>query len=73
MNQPKARNTALPPVRQLPLPFPDPQPLPSPPPIPVVFLSPQQIWVTLPLAMRMGVRTTLVHVFQEVLNDCSCS
>ena len=66
MNQPKARHTALPPVRQLPLPFPDPQPMPSPPPIPVVFLSPQQIWATLPLAMQMGVRTTLVHVFQEV-------
>jgi hypothetical protein len=73
MNQPKTRNSALPPLRQLPLPFPDPEPMPSPPPTPVVFLSPQQIWTTLPLAMQLGVRTTLVRVFQEVLNDRSHS
>ena len=73
MNQPQARNSALPPVRQLPLPFPDPEPIPSPLPTPVAFLSSQQIWATLPLAMQMGVRTTLVRVFQEVFNDRSGS
>lgn len=69
MNQSKARNSALPAIHQLPLPFPDTEPMPPPLPIPVVFLSPQQIWATLPLAMQMGVRTTLLCVFQEVLND----
>jgi hypothetical protein len=73
MKQPQACNSALPPLRQLPLPFPDPEPMTSPLPTPVVFLSPQQIWATLPLAMQMGVRTTLLRVFQEVLNDRSCS
>jgi hypothetical protein len=73
MKQPQARNSALPPLRQLPLPFPEPEPMPSPLPTPVVFLSAQQIWATLPLAMQMGVRTTLLRVFQEVLNDRSCS
>ena len=73
MNQPQAGNSALPPLRQLPLPFPDPELMPSPLPTPVVFLSPQQIWATLPLAMQMGVRTTLVRVFQEVFNDRSRS
>jgi hypothetical protein len=42
-------------------------------PTPVAFLSPQHIWATLPLAMQMGVRTTLLRVFQEVLNDRSRS
>ncbi len=73
MNQPKARNSALPPLRQLPLPFPDSEPMPSPLPTPVVFVSPQQIWATLPLSMQVGIRTTLLRVFQEVLNDRSCS
>ena len=73
MNQPQTRNSALPPFRQLPLPFPDPEPMLSPLPTPVVFLSPQQIWATLPLALQMGVRTTLLRVFQEVLNDRSGS
>jgi hypothetical protein len=73
MKQPQAGNSALPPLRQLPLPFPVPEPMPSPLPTPVVFLSPQQIWATLPLTMQMGVRTTLLRVFQEVLNDRSCS
>jgi hypothetical protein len=73
MNQPQAHNSALPPLRQLPLPFLDPEPMPSLLPPPVVFLSPQQVWATLPLAMQMGVRTTLRRVFQEVLNDRSCS
>ena len=73
MNQSKARNSALSPIRQLPLPFPDAEPMPSPLPTQVVFLSPQQIWATLPLTTRMGVRTTLLRVFQEVLNDRSCS
>lgn len=73
MNQPQAHNSALPPLRQLPLPFPDSEPTPSPLPTPVVFLSPQQIWATLPVAMQMRVKTTLRRVFQEVLNDCSCS
>ena len=73
MNQPQARNSALSPLRQLPLPFPDPEPMLSPPPSPVVFLSPQQIWATMPLAMQMGVRTTVARVFQEVLNDRSRS
>ena len=73
MNQSQARNAALPAPRQLLLPFPDPDPMPSPPPTQVVFLSPQQIWATLPLTMQLGVRTTLVRVFQEVLNDRSGS
>ena len=73
MNQPQARNSALPPLRQLPLPFPDPEPMPSPLPTPVVFLSQEQIWATLPLATQMGVKATLLRVFQEVLNDRSCS
>ena len=73
MNQLQAHNSTLPRLRQLPLPFPDPEPTPSPLPTPVVFLSPQHIWASLPLAMQMGVRTTLRRVFQEVLNDRSCS
>jgi hypothetical protein len=73
MNYLQARDATLPPIRQLPLPFPDAEPMPSPPPTPVVFLSPQQIWATLPLAMQLGVRTTLLRVFQEVLNDRSRS
>ncbi len=73
MNHSQARNAAQPPIRQLPLSFPDTDPMPSPLPTPVVFLSPQQIWATLPLAMQLGVRTTLVRVFQEVLNDRSRS
>jgi hypothetical protein len=73
MNQSQAHNPARPPFRQLPLPFSDPDPAPSPLPTPVAFLSSQQIWATLPLAMQMGVRTTLVRVFQEVFNDRSCS
>ena len=73
MNRSQAHNTAPPVVRQLPLPFLDPEPTPSPLPTPVAFLSPQQIWATLPLALQLGVRTTLIHVFQEVLNDCSRS
>jgi len=71
MNHSQAHNSALPPIRQLPLPFPDAEPMPSPLPTPVVFLSPQQIWATLPLAMQLGVRTTLLRVFQEVLKDRS--
>jgi hypothetical protein len=55
------------------LPFPDSEPTPSPLPTPVVFLSPQQIWATLPVTMQMGAKTTLRRVFQEVLNDRSCS
>ena len=73
MNQPQAHNSAQPPLRQLPLPFPDPEPMPAPLPTPVVYLSTQQIWATLPLTMQLGVRTTLLRVFQEVLNDRSCS
>lgn len=73
MNQSQARNPARPPLRQLPLPFLDPDPTPSPPPTPVAFLSPQQIWATLPRTMQMGVRTALLRVFQEVLNDRSGS
>ncbi len=73
MNQPQTRNSALPPFRQLPLPFPDPEPMLSPLPTPGVFLAPQQIWATLSPAMQMGVKTTLVRVFQEVLNDRSGS
>jgi len=73
MNHSQARNAALPTLRQLPLPFPDPEPMPSPLPTPVVFLSLQQIWATLPLTMQLGVRTSLVRVFQEVLNDRSRS
>jgi hypothetical protein len=73
MNQLPTRNSALPPIRQLPLPFPDPEPMSSPLPTPVVFLSSQQIWATLPPAMQMGVRTTLLRVLQEVLNDRSGS
>jgi hypothetical protein len=69
MNQSKARHSALLPIRQLPLPFPDVEPMPPPLPTQVVCLSPQHIWATLPLATRMGVRTTLLRVFQEVLND----
>lgn len=69
MNQAKARNSALPPLRQLPLLFPDAEAVPSPLPTPVVFLSPQHIWTTLPLVTQMGVRTTLLRIFQEVLND----
>ncbi len=73
MNQSQARNSALPAFRQLPLPFPDPEPMPPPLPTPVAALSAQHIWATLPLAMQLGVRTTLVRVFQEVLNDRSRS
>ena len=69
MNQSKVRNSALSSIRQLPLPFPDAEPMLSPLPTPVVFLPPQHIWATLPLATQMGVRTTLLRVFQEVLND----
>jgi hypothetical protein len=69
MNQSKARNSALPPVRQLPLPFSDAEPRLSPLPTQVVCLSPPQIWATLPLATQIGVRITLLRVFQEVLND----
>jgi hypothetical protein len=73
MNQSQARNAARPAIRQLPLPFPDPGLMPSPLPTPVVFLSAQHIWATLPPATQMGVRATLVRVFQEVLNDHSRS
>ena len=69
MNQSQARNSALPPIRQLPLPFPDAEAMPCPLPTPLAFVSAQQIWATLPLAMQMGVRATLLRVFQEVLND----
>ena len=58
MNQSKARNSTLPAIRQLPLPFPDTEPMPPPLPTPVVFLPPQHLWATLPLATQMGVRTT---------------
>jgi len=71
MNTSKAHHAALPTIRQLPLPFPDAEPMSRHLPTQVVFLSPQQIWATLPLAMQMGVKTTLLRVFQEVLND-SC-
>ena len=71
MNHSQARNAALPAPRQLPLPFPDP--MPCPPPTQLVCLSPQQLWATLPLPMQLGVRTTLLRVFQEVLNDRSRS
>ena len=73
MNQSKAHRSALPPIRQLPLPFPDPEPMPPPLPTQGVFLSAQHIWATLPLATQMGVRVTLLRVFQEVLNDRSRS
>jgi hypothetical protein len=73
MNHSQARNSVLPPIRQLPLPFPDAEVMPSPLPTPVAFLSAQQVWATLPLATQMGVRTTLLRVFQEVLNDHACS
>jgi hypothetical protein len=73
MNHSQAHNAALPALRQLPLPFPDTEPMPTPLPTPVVFLSPQHIWATLPLTMQLGVRTTLIRVFQEVLNDRSRS
>ncbi len=69
MNQSKARNAVLPSLRQLPLPFPDAEPMPTSLPTPVAFASPQHIWATLPLATQMGVRATLLRVFQEVLND----
>ncbi len=73
MNHSKAHNAALPAIRQLPLPFPDPEPILSPLPTPVVFLPPQHLWATLPPTVQMGVRTRLLHIFQEVLNDCSGS
>jgi hypothetical protein len=73
MNRSKAHRSALPPIRQLPLPLPDAEAMPPPLPPQVVFLSPQHIWATLPLATQMGVRTTLLLVFQEVLNDRSRS
>jgi hypothetical protein len=69
MNTSKAHPSAQPTIRQLPLPFPDTEPMSRHLPTQVVFLSPQQIWVTLPLATRMGVRATLLRVLQEVLDD----
>ncbi len=69
MNTSKAHRSALPTIRQLPLPFLDTEPMSRHLPTQVVFLSPQQIWVTLPLAARLGVRATLLRVLQEVLND----
>jgi hypothetical protein len=73
MKQPKARNSALSPIRQLLLPFPEAEPKPLHLPTHLVSLHPHQIWANLPLATQMGVRHTLQRVFQEVLNDRSHS
>ena len=69
MNQPKARTAVLPSIRQLPLPFPDAEPTSTSLPTPVAFVSAQHVWATLPLATQMGVKATLLRVFEEVLND----
>ncbi len=58
-----------PPSQQLLLPLPplDPAPLPLPPTL--ATLPASQIWAGLPVPIQMQVRSTLLHVLQEVCND----
>ncbi len=60
----------LPPLsQQLPLPLPPLDPAPRPLPPNLATLPASQIWAGLPVPIQRQVRSTLLHVLQEVCND----
>jgi hypothetical protein len=66
----KPTTVATPTFRQLPLPFLGLQPESTPPLPPAARpLSPEHVWTELSLTMQLQVRSTILRIMREVLNE----